>query len=127
MTMAGIFAIEESKRKNCKMCSTFVDPSAFQQGLTVFVESANKCEDCEVAKANPLPSNEEILFIYASLPTNWDGMTGLRIVTADDIYKTMELLEIPEELWCDYFQRITHYHNASSKVSVKRTEAEQKK
>ena len=109
------------------MCSTLVDPSAFQQGLTVFAESANKCEDCEVTKALPIPENEIILFIYASLPANYDGISGIRKVTADDIYTTMKMLEIPEKLWCDYFSRVSFYHGMASEASMKRMEAEQKK
>lgn len=121
------FSVDEEKRKSCKMCNAFIDPSAFQQGLTVFVESANKCDDCVVAKALPIPENEMVLFIYSSLPANYDGMTGIRKVTANDIYTTMKMLEIPEELWCDYFSRISFYHDVASRASLKRMEAERPK
>jgi hypothetical protein len=125
--MAEFLAVDEKKRKSCKVCKMLIDPSAFQQGLSVFVASAADCENCEVAKATPLPENEIILDIYYSLPANYDGMTGLRVITADDIYKTMMLLEIPRDLWCDYFNRVTFYHNKTSAAMARRQNLESSK
>jgi len=118
--MAEWYSVEEKEHKSCKMCNMLTDPNAFQQGLSVFVASAADCDKCEVAKAFPLPSNEDILFLYASLPLNFDGMTGLRVVTASDIRVALEVLEIPQDLRSDYFGRLAYYHSKGVEAAAKR-------
>ena len=128
--MAG--GLKKSK-KNCDDCKRLRDPESFAKGSAVKIFEAFDCEECEVKKGQPIPENENILELYNSIPHNYDGYTGLRILDVNAIKFLFEVFDVGKNIQDDYYRKLVYLHgeivNANEKVRVqeeKKREADRK-
>ena len=84
------------------------------------------CSKCEVALAQPILENENIVSLYMALPPNYDGFSGLRIVSAKDIEFILKVYGVPRELWDEYYTKMVLLHNYYLEARMKLREAEEK-
>jgi len=77
------------------------------------------CENCYVNTCRPIEDNEIILELYDQLPFVFDGMTGIRIVSAADVKFVFEIFDISRDLWDDLYQRIMYYQNVITETELK--------
>lgn len=125
--MAGWLA--RGSKKNCEKCKELTKIDSFPAGVNVRI--VLDCENCEVLKSQPIPENEIIFDLYSALPANYDGLSGLKIISASDIKFLFELYNIPHELWEDYYNRLIFYHsqllNFRIKIEEEKLEKEKNK
>jgi len=123
----------KKSKKNCDDCRRLRDPESFAKGSAVKIFEAFDCEKCEVKKGQPVPENENILELYNSLPHNYDGYTGLRILDVNAIKFLFEIFDVGKDIQDDYYRKLVFLHgeivDASEKVreqEAKKKEAERK-
>jgi len=97
-------------KKNCDDCKRLRDPDSFAKGSTVKIFEAFDCDNCEVKKGQPIPENENILDLYNSLPHNYDGYTGLRILDVNAIQFLFKVFDVDENIQDDYYMRLVYLH-----------------
>jgi len=68
------------------------------------------CSKCPVALSQPIEGNDVILDLYEKMPQNFDGTTGLRVITAMDVLTVFRLFHVRRKLWDDYYMRLMHFH-----------------
>ena len=118
---------DEAGRKDCKLCKTLANIDSYESGAQVFVGGLFDCENCIVAKSVPIPDNDIILDIYTSLPQNFDGMTGFKILTSQDIINILRVFEVDESLWYDYYNRLAYFHECIVNARSKKFDSKKKK
>lgn len=106
--MAGWEA--KSVKKNCEDCEKLDNPDSFAKGVRAKIAGVFDCENCVVTEHLPIQENENIVILYNSLPQNYEGHTGIRIISTADIRFVLEIFSVPEELWDDYYQKILYFH-----------------
>jgi len=123
----------KKSKKNCDDCKRLRDPESFAKGSAVKIFEAFDCEECEVKKGQPIPENENILELYNSIPHNYDGYTGLRILDVNAIKFLFEVFDVGKNIQDDYYRKLVYLHgeivNANEKVRVqeeKKREADRK-
>lgn len=111
--------------KTCEVCRLLNDPKSFARGTKArFVQD---CKTCETRLAQPLVSNENIVSIYEALPTNYDGLSGYKIVTAEGIRFLFEIYDVPKIWWEDYYNRLMYFHSTYIQEKEKRDEEKRKR
>jgi len=111
-------------KKNCKDCKKLANPDSFQKGVRVRIAGVMDCENCEVTKSQPIESNENIIELYNALPENYDGFSGLRIISATDIKFVLELWDVSEGLWDGYYTRLLYFHTEYMRKYIEERKAE---
>lgn len=114
-------------KKNCDDCKRLRNPDNFAKGSAVKIFEAFDCDNCEVKKAQPIPENENILDLYNSLPHNYDGYTGLRILDVNAIQFLFKVFDVGEDIQDDYYKKLIYLHGEIVTVNEKVREQENKK
>ena len=114
--------------KDCKECQRLRSPENFAQGTQVWIKEVQEdaCEECEVMKAQPMVENELAVDLYRSLPRNYDGMSGLQIVTSSDIRFVFRLYDVPEIFWEENYNKILFLWDKIRDIVIKKREAKKK-
>lgn len=84
--------------------------SSFPAGSQVRVAELGDCENCEVMRAQPSDDNEIILDAYVSLPANYDGWSGNKVIRYDEVIQVFEMLRMSPERYDDYYKRLMFFH-----------------
>jgi hypothetical protein len=120
------------KRKDCDKCVMLKTPSSFAKGSRVRLKELGDCKTCEVTLAEPLPCNQIILEIYGLIP-NWDGISGNKDFSVQDIISLFKMFGISKNLWDEYYQKLVFFHqeyvsarNEYEEADRKRQEGKQK-
>jgi len=117
----------KKSKKNCEDCKRLRDPESFAKGSAVKIFEAFDCEKCEVKKGQPIPENENILELYNSIPHNYDGYTGLRILDVNAIKFLFEIFDVGKDIQDDYYRKLVFLHGEIVEVSEEVRKQERKK
>jgi hypothetical protein len=101
--------------KTCKWCEQVSDPDSFEAGARVMIEGAGDCEHCEYWNARPLPENENVISLYESLPKNFEGFSGFRIISVSDIAAIFDFYQVDLRLREEYYEKILFFHETLTK------------
>lgn len=113
-------------QRDCKTCEKLADRDNYPKGARVKIVEAYDCDNCEVVKYQPIAENQNVVELYEALPQNYDGYSGLRQVSANDVRFILELFEVDKDLWYDYYQKIIYFHGELVKANLKVHEKKQK-
>lgn len=113
-------------KKTCEQCEKLANSVNFPKGVRARIAGVYECDTCEVTKHQPLPENENIVTLYNALPQNFDGYSGIRLISATDIKFVLELFEVYEDLWSDYYQKLLYFHSQYTERAIKEREAHRK-
>jgi len=114
--------------KTCEWCEQVNNPESFEAGAQAMIGDAGDCEHCEYWNARPIPENENVLFLYESLPKNYDGFSGIRLISASDIFTVFNFYGVVDELREEYYQKILFFHETLvGKILNEREKMESKK
>jgi len=118
----------KKSKKNCEDCKRLRDPESFAKGSAVKIFEAFDCEKCEVKKGQPIPENENILELYNSIPHNYDGYTGLRILDVNAIKFLFEIFDVGKDIQDDYYRKLVFLHGEIVEINekVRKIEAEKR-
>lgn len=105
--------------RDCEKCERLANPENYPKGAQVKIVEAFDCNTCEVTKYQPTLENENILELYNSLPQNYDGYSGLRILDANAVKFLFELFDVPRELQDSYYLRLIYLHGEVVEASSK--------
>jgi len=117
----------KKSKKNCEDCKRLRDPDSFAKGVAARIFEAFDCDNCEVKKAQPLEANENILELYNSIPHNYDGYTGLRILDVNAIKFLFEVFDVGKNIQDDYYRKLVYLHGEIVAANEKVREQEEKK
>lgn len=112
--------------KDCKQCEKLADPDNYPRGAAVKIPGVYDCENCIVMEYQPTLENQNVIDLYNALPQNYEGYGGLRQINAVDIKFVLELFEVDEKLWYDYYQKIVYFCNELMSASLKVREGKRK-
>ena len=85
-------------------------PESFLAGAVVYIDGLGDCANCEVTHSQPSLDNEVILELYDLLPKNYDGFTGMLMLSVVDVTGAFEVLGVPRARWDDYYMRLMYFH-----------------
>ena len=103
------------------------DPDSFAKGSAVKIFEAFDCDKCEVKKGQPISENENILELYNSLPYNYDGYTGLRILDVTAIQFLFEIFDVDKNVKDDYYRKLVYLHGEIVTANEKVRKQEEEK
>lgn len=103
------------------------DPDSFARGSAVKIFEAFDCDKCEVKKGQPIPENENILELYNSLPHNYDGYTGLRILDVTAIKFLFDVFDVDKDVKDDYYRKLVYLHGEIVTANEEVRKQEEKK
>lgn len=110
--------------KKCEDCEKLSKLENFARGVKARIAGVYDCDNCEVTKSQPIWENENIIELYATLPNRFEGMTGAKYVTASDIKFVLELFDVPEELWLNYYLRLKFFCDEMVRVHTTKANKE---
>lgn len=113
-------------KKNCKDCKRLRDPDSFAKGSAVKIFEISDCEKCEVKKAQPILENENVIDLYNSIPHNYDGYTGLRILDVNAIKFLFEVYDVDKNMQDDYYKKLVYFHGEVVRVNEEVLEKKRK-
>jgi len=101
-------------------------PSSFAKGSRVRLKELGDCKNCEVTLAEPLPCNEIILEIYGLIPS-WDGWSGNKNFSVQDIISLFKVFGISKNLWDEYYSKVLFFHQEYINARSEYDEADRKR
>jgi hypothetical protein len=103
-------SVEGKHAKDCDWCDNMANPDSFAPGTTVYIAEVYDCEHCEYWNSRLLPENENAIELYRSAPRNFEGWSGIRIISSSDIRFVFEIYGVPECLRDEYYWKILYFH-----------------
>lgn len=105
--------------KDCEQCEKLADPDSYAKGSAVKIPGVYDCENCIVMKYQPSAENQNVVDLYNALPRNYEGYGGFRQISATDIKFVLELFEVDEKLWSDYYRKLIYFHSELLEAELK--------
>lgn len=115
------------QKKDCEECRELQDPKSFERGARVRIAGLGDCSKCPNVLNAPIESNENIIFLYNSLPLRFDSLSGQKVISAGDIDFVFRLYRVHPDLQEDYYKRLMYFHGELIEALGEKRKAEEKR